>query len=168
MSNISFAFFWIPARFSEVEVEELNCFLGSHRVLMTDRKFLPDPSAPGWSICIEYAYESSGKTNVSRKQKIDYRNVLDSKTFAVYAALRNTRKELAHAEGIPAYVIMTNEQMAELARLCPENLVELSTIDGFGEGRIKKYGQQFIDCLHSENQSKNSAGKSPTENETKK
>ena len=49
-------------------------------------------------------------------KKIDYKAVLSEGAFAVFSLLRDLRKTLAEAEGVPIYAVFTNEQLAKAAR----------------------------------------------------
>ena len=45
---------------------------------------------------------------------MDYKEILKSEDFAVFARLRDLRKEIAQAEAVPVYTVFTNEQLAQL------------------------------------------------------
>ena len=49
--------------------------------------------------------------------KIDYRAVLDERTFALFSHLREIRKALAEKEHLTPYAVFTNEQLAEVAKV---------------------------------------------------
>ena len=81
---------------------------------------------------------------------VDYKEVLSPEDFVIFARLRETRKELAKTEQVPAYAIFTNEQLAEMAKIRPVSKNGLSKIVGVGESRIQKYGAQFLQILREE------------------
>ena len=81
---------------------------------------------------------------------VDYKEVLSPEDFVIFARLRETRKELAKTEQVPAYAIFTNEQLAEMARIRPVSKNGFSKIVGVGESRIQKYGTQFLKILKEE------------------
>ena len=80
------------------------------------------------------------------KGKIDYREVLNEQDFAVFARLRTLRKELADGEGIPAYAVFTNEQLAEIVQRRVQSAAALREIAGVGEA-LSKYGEAFLRLL---------------------
>jgi hypothetical protein len=88
---VSYAFFWIPARRATDAQEELNRFLGGHRVIAVDRQFVSDGERSGWAVAVDYVGGTPPAPGT--KSRIDYREVLDAETFAVFAALRARRKE---------------------------------------------------------------------------
>lgn len=73
--------------------------------------------------------------------------MLNEQDFAVYAKLRALRKELAEKEGIPAYAVLTNEQMAEMVQRRVQTKAALREIAGIGDARIDKYGESFLQLL---------------------
>ena len=81
---------------------------------------------------------------------VDYKEVLSPEDFVIFARLRETRKELAKTEQVPAYAIFTNEQLAEMARVRPVSKNGLAKIVGVGESRIQKYGTRFLKILKEE------------------
>ena len=143
---MSYAFFWIPARDPGAAQQELNRFLGGHRVVGVERHFHSDSYGPGWSIVVEYL-QGAQASGQSKRGAIDYREVLDERTFALYAALRTYRKQRSEAEGVPAYTIATNEQMAAIARRRPATLEELREIEGVGEAKVARYGAGMLQIL---------------------
>jgi superfamily II DNA helicase RecQ len=79
---------------------------------------------------------------------VDYKQILSPEDFAVFVKLRQWRKTAAEKEGIPVYTIFTNEQLAEIARLRVGSKTELGRIEGIGEGRLKKYGDEVLQVLN--------------------
>ncbi|WP_413207864.1 HRDC domain-containing protein [Rhodospirillum sp. A1_3_36] len=110
--------FTIPAHGGEDGLDDLNALLSSARIVTVDRHFVSDGAASFWAVCV--VSQPGGKhrpfAKPGKKPSIDYREVLDAEDFALYARLRDLRKTLAEREGVPVYAVMTNEQMAEMAR----------------------------------------------------
>ncbi len=96
-----------------------------------------------WTFCVGYL-DGTEKLPVMRKGRIDYREVLNERDFAVFAKLRRLRKEIAEREGVPAYALFTNEQLAEMVTGRVSSLADLQAIDGIGEAKLKKYGETFL------------------------
>ena len=141
-------FFTIPIRGGDEATEELNRFLGMHRILAVDRSFVQDGPNSAWTLCVSFeTAEGSSSSQVGKRGKIDYREILNEQDFAVYAKLRTLRKELAEKEGIPAYAVLTNEQMAEMVKRRVQNVTALREIAGIGDARIGKYGELFLHLL---------------------
>ncbi len=58
--------------------------------------------------------------------------------------LRSVRSEIADREHVPAYNIVPDNALIELATYLPENFDELKHISGFGDYKISRYGANFL------------------------
>jgi superfamily II DNA helicase RecQ len=65
----------------------------------------------------------------------------------VFAKLRSLRKALAEKDGVPAYALFTNEQLASMVQRRVKSLKGLEQVPGVGAARVKKYGAQFLEIL---------------------
>jgi superfamily II DNA helicase RecQ len=93
-----------------------------------------------------------GRPGTGGKPKVDYREVLSPEDFALFSKLREKRRELAQRDGVQVYTIMTNEQLAEMVRLKVNDLAGLRKIDGIGEARIEKYGEDMLSVIGAHEQ----------------
>jgi len=75
--------------------------------------------------------------------------VLSPDDFAVFARLRDLRKEIAKEEAVPVYTIFTNEQLATLVTARARSKADLEKVAGVGDARIEKYGERFLAALGS-------------------
>jgi hypothetical protein len=120
---MAYRFFTISIRDEGPAAADLNGFLRSRRVLSVDRRWVDQGSESFWSFCVDYL-ESSGEAtggappgrNGTNRGKVDYREVLSPEDFAVFARLRQARKEIAQADAVPVYTIFTNEQLAQMVQ----------------------------------------------------
>ena len=74
----------------------------------------------------------------------------------VFDALKEWRTQVASVAGVPAYVVMYDRTLAELANALPERTSELNSIHGLGPVKIEKYGQALLDVIHSSRNASNS------------
>ncbi len=65
----------------------------------------------------------------------------------LWEALRSLRRELAEAQGVPAYIIFHDATLLEMAQQQPESLQQLADISGVGERKLEAYGEAFLNCL---------------------
>ena len=141
-------FFTIPVQAGAETAEELNRLLSSARILTVDRQFVADGENSFWSICVvSQTGPLRGGKSQSGKKGIDYREVLSAEDFAVYAKLRDLRKQLAERDGVPPYAVFTNEQLAAIVQGRVDNLTALKAIDGIGDARVEKYGLSVLTLL---------------------
>ena len=108
--------FFVPLSDTGERQDALNAFLRSHRVLQVQRNAF----AEGWGFCVEWMEGKAlgGATENWRKSpRLDYREVLEPVVFERFAKLRERRKTIASEEGVPPYMVMTDAQWAELAKI---------------------------------------------------
>ncbi|MCA2221109.1 DNA helicase RecQ [Nonomuraea aurantiaca] len=67
----------------------------------------------------------------------------------VFERLRAWRAATAKEQGVPAYVIFHDATLREIATLSPSTLSELGTVNGVGENKLAKYGEQVLETLAS-------------------
>ena len=58
--------------------------------------------------------------------------------------LKNTRRDMAQLENVPAYIIVGDNTLVEIATYLPQSLDELRLISGFGDIKLARYGREFI------------------------
>lgn len=68
----------------------------------------------------------------------------------LYEALRQERKRLADAAGVPAYLICSNRSLVELAKRQPRDPEQMRTIHGFGQRKVEEYGEALLAVVRSE------------------
>jgi superfamily II DNA helicase RecQ len=162
---MKFEFFSIPACSPEQGQLELNSFCGSHRIASIEKQFVANGEQSYWAICVSYL-DNEKKIILPGKSKIDYREVLEERDFAIFSKLRSLRKTLAEKEGLPTYALFTNEQLADMVRDRVKSLSGLSNIAGVGKSRIDKYGKEFLEILLKEFAENDSPGQPREINET--
>ena len=63
---------------------------------------------------------------------------------ALFALLRQKRKELADGEGVPPYVIFPDRTLVEMATFYPQKRASLLHISGVGKIKLERYGSDFV------------------------
>ncbi len=133
----------IPIIGGEVLMEEMNVFLRSKKILQTEMQLVTDANRAYWSFCIRYIEDVA--ISDRDKPKVDYKQVLDEPSFARFSKMRDIRKKVSMDEGIPAYAIFTDEELAGIAKLEDISLLKMRTVKGIGEKKVEKYGQYFLE-----------------------
>ncbi|GAA4504679.1 DNA helicase RecQ [Actinoallomurus oryzae] len=72
---------------------------------------------------------------------------LTEEAAALFEKLRTWRAASAKEQGVPPYVVFHDKTLREIATVRPSSLEELSTVNGVGESKLAKYGQQILDTL---------------------
>jgi len=72
---------------------------------------------------------------------------LSAADSAVFEQLRAWRAAAAKEQGVPAYVIFHDATLRQIAARSPSTLAELSDVNGVGEAKLARYGQQILDLM---------------------
>ncbi|MFF5207095.1 DNA helicase RecQ [Streptosporangium sp. NPDC000396] len=72
---------------------------------------------------------------------------LPEEAVPVFEQLRAWRAATAKEQGVPAYVIFHDATLREIAAAPPSSLADLAKVNGVGENKLAKYGQQILDTL---------------------
>ena len=60
------------------------------------------------------------------------------------SALRAWRKREAELQGLPAYMIFSNETLASIARMHPQDAEDLAMIPGVGRSKLERYADGVL------------------------
>lgn len=148
-----------------IDDEPLQRLLHGHRVIDAHERFYVQDGLPHLLVTVRYELtplpsvragaraanapddlrtpkEPSRGTNTERLN-------LDPADRPLFDALRAWRSARARAEHVPAYVVMTNRQLADVVRMRPRSAADLAQIDGFGESRVAKLATELLQVLWS-------------------
>jgi superfamily II DNA helicase RecQ len=143
---MKFHFFAVNALNPGAAQEELNRFCAAHTLLTVEKQFVAAGSGSFWAFCVQTT-GGIERPALAKKEKVDYREVLNEADFSVYSKLRDLRKTLAEKEGVPVYSLFTNEQLAAMVRGRTVTEAALLAIEGVGKARVEKYGSAFLPLL---------------------
>ncbi|HYM82336.1 MAG TPA: ATP-dependent DNA helicase RecQ [Candidatus Limnocylindria bacterium] len=65
----------------------------------------------------------------------------------LFERLREVRKRLANAEGVPAYIVFSDAVLRQMAAMVPRTPAELIGISGVGPVKLERYGDSFLEVL---------------------
>ena len=65
----------------------------------------------------------------------------------LFERLRAWRASVAKEQGMPAYVIFHDATLRQIAASPPATLAELSLVNGVGETKLARYGEQILEVL---------------------
>jgi ATP-dependent DNA helicase RecQ len=65
----------------------------------------------------------------------------------LFMQLKEVRRKIANEENVPAYIVLSDATLIELATYLPHNKEEFLKISGFGQVKIEKYGKQFWEVV---------------------
>ncbi|MER7365167.1 DNA helicase RecQ [Nonomuraea wenchangensis] len=111
---------------------------GRHEVLLR-RDTLRPPRTRGTSGTGSGSGSGSGKSRPAVE--------MPAEAAPLFERLRAWRATVAKEQGVPAYVIFHDATLREIATRRPTTTAELSTVNGVGENKLAKYGDQVLEVL---------------------
>ncbi|PEW79651.1 DNA helicase RecQ [Bacillus cereus] len=85
------------------------------------------------------------KVNVLRKERVETRQIVQD--HPLFEVLREVRKEIAQGEGVPPFVIFSDQTLKDMCAKMPQSDSELLTVKGIGEHKLVKYGSHFLQAV---------------------
>lgn len=82
---------------------------------------------------------------VWRKEEISSKTV--SKQHPLFESLRELRKEIAFREGVPPFVIFSDETLQDMCNKLPRTLDSMLDIKGIGQMKKDKFGEAFLQVI---------------------
>lgn len=148
---------------AEAGEDELNRFIRGRQVLEIVHHFVPEGVNSRWCFLVKYLDGPvKNREAGNRQDRIDYRDVLDAASFTRFCSLRKARKAVAEKDGVPAFAIFTDKQMAELARLETITIDLMGKVEGIGAGKTKKFGLAILKLMEAETVEKSEGEKDET------
>lgn len=148
MNKREFRMFCLRVRDPEAGVADLNRYLASAGVLSVTKEFVADGGNSFWTVLVE-ARAAEAAPEAGRGPRIDYALKLTPEQFKVFRALRDYRKKVAEAEGVPAFSILTNEQLSQIVERQVLSLAALGEVPGVGPARVERYGGAILEILRA-------------------
>lgn len=134
---------------SRIHAKELNESLKEIFVQLSMKKHMLD----GFSGRFEMeAYHKRKKNFITPPLTINtYAGVAKQKIESphpkLYQQLKKKRDEICSKRDLPIYIVAGSTTLDEMSRYLPQTLAELRKVSGFGDAKIEKYGQQFLDII---------------------
>ncbi|WP_372949285.1 DNA helicase RecQ [Mariniphaga sp.] len=65
----------------------------------------------------------------------------------LFSMLKDLRKKVAKRKNLPPFVIFQDPSLADMSIQYPVSIEELQKIQGVGQGKARRYGQEFVDLI---------------------
>ncbi len=82
-------------------------------------------------------------TKKARKEE-SWKKTLSEHEMGLFNLLRDWRSQRCKKDGVPPYIILTNQQLSEIVKKRPQTTSELFKIEGIGKGKVDKYGEEIL------------------------
>lgn len=147
--------FTIPCVESNESNEELNRFLRGNKIVNVEKQFYILNNQAYWTFCVIYLLsQNQVQTSHEKKDKVDYKSILDENSFAKFTQLRSLRKMLSEQDVVPAYAVFTDVELSQISQLEEINESNILKIQGIGVQRTEKYGKKICEMYNNLNNNK--------------
>lgn len=132
----------------EKDQKELNDFLETVTFKKSSVSLI-ESKVNYWSILIHYEIiEPNYIDELENKTTIEDL-ILTEREKEIIAYFKQWRLDKSKEINLPAYTILTNKTIYEIAKKNPSTIDELENISGIGEHKKNKYGEDIIALLNS-------------------
>lgn len=122
-------------------------FASDKEILSVKDHFYLYRELPHLTLCVSWRLPEAG-TRRSPRSNEEWRSILKTpQDEELFDRLRRWRADRAKKEGVPAYAIMTNKQLAEMTVLRPGSKAAMGRVRGFGPARIDRFGKEILEIV---------------------
>jgi len=133
-------------------------------VLELTPRFFTRHGRPYWTILARVKLRPAPEERARGEQSVRWTEKVAPQDHGLFQGLREWRARIADVRGVPAYVVLTNRQLAEICTARPGTLAALGTIAGVGPSRLKKYGRDVLAIVTGNNRpASNAVGQADTD-----
>ncbi len=138
---------------SSIDEAPLRAFLEDKQLLQLSHHFFTLHGIPHLTCLLAYSASASVSqapastkpaTKRNRAPDHDPADGLTADQRITYEALRTWRADRARHDGVPAYVIFSNRELAAVASRRPQSPAALQKIDGIGSAKVERYGEAIL------------------------
>jgi ATP-dependent DNA helicase RecQ len=94
-----------------------------------------------------HAVRTKSKAVKKTREKVGTGATIAASDSPLFDALRGWRADKAREQGVPAYVILHDRTLHELATLRPQSLTALLDVPGIGLAKAERYGEALLELL---------------------
>lgn len=95
--------------------------------------------------------EASAQEKNRRKKKVREESIFSTPAVPgdkdLFEELRALRKRLADQQAIPAYIVLSDKTLHQIAILRPTTIEDFGRVSGIGEYKKEKYGKEFVELI---------------------
>jgi superfamily II DNA helicase RecQ len=128
-------------------------FFSDKEIKKWEAHFFERKAGNYWTIVVEYESLISQSNVIPSKKNVKknegYKELLKEQDWPLFNRLRDWRGEKGKSDGVPPYIIFTNLQLGQLTVKKPLSLNAFQEIEGVGDVKKKKYGNEIIQIIKS-------------------
>jgi len=84
------------------------------------------------------------KTTKKARKEESWKKTLSEHEMGLFNLLRDWRYQRCKKDGVPPYIILTNQQLSDIVKKRPQTASDLFKIEGIGKGKVDKYGEEIL------------------------
>ncbi len=88
-----------------------------------------------------------GQERVMRKIRRRVKEEPQTANRELFDLLKGLRRQIAHEQNVPPYIIFNDSTLREMSTLYPVDYSGMMRINGVGQSRFEKYGNQFMEAI---------------------
>ena len=127
--------------------EEVRDFLKDKELISARDYLFVKNDVPYLIFVIKYfphRAEVDPKLSTKEKKEEPWRASLSEHDMGLFNLLRDWRSQRSKKDGVPPYILFTNQQLTDIVKKRPQSLAELTQINGIGKGKAEKYGEEIL------------------------
>lgn len=136
----------LAKEFCQHDQDRMNEFLDTVEVKLTSTSFVTNGNTDLWSAAVFYVPKNTKKAQT--ETKVTEEDLSENERY-VFNALRQWRNSLAQKLNWSSFRICHNSHLIAIAKVHPQTLKEFENVQGFGESRIEKYGDEILALLNA-------------------
>jgi superfamily II DNA helicase RecQ len=143
-STVTLRFDPASGSFDDARFDE---FAKSKELLAVKDHFFLHAGLPHLLLCVTWRMPPAGSMRKPDGDE-EWRGLLTTpEAQERFDRLRRWRNERAKKDGIPAYAILTNRSLAEVAAIPAPTLAAFGAVEGFGPARVTRYAGEMLEVL---------------------
>ena len=96
---------------------------------------------------VELRKRRCDEEEAAEKKPKEKHTVTADPDMALFEVLRQKRREIAEAEGVPAFVVFSDATLRDMCAKRPQNEEEMLEVSGIGKVKLQRYGADFLPLL---------------------
>ena len=141
---LTLSFDRIKGRFDDTQLQE---FIKIHSIVSVRDYLFTHNEQPYLTLVITFdpiqEYNPKYQPKAAAQDE-SWKKILTEADMGMFTLLREWRGKRSKKEGVPPYILATNKELAYIVKNKPQTATDLLKIEGIGEAKVKKYGEDIL------------------------
>lgn len=132
----------LTGEFNESPIRE---FLKDKEIISVSDYLFVRNEIPYLTLVVKYyPYRPEAHPGSQATGDTNWKEIVGEADMGLFNLLRDWRSSRCKTDGVPPYIVMTNKQLAVIAKQRPQSLAELSKIEGLGSKKLERYSLEIL------------------------